>query len=212
MRTNTFSLPWWTFLLINQARLTCSDRWLALPPRRMFCFPLCLCRLLQSRGSSSREAAVAANIPSIATPTGRGRGGGGTSVDDSIPPPGLPQLESTRLDESIYPMFSFAGASPFQEGGASAGDDRFGIAEPTSRGGCGSPVSDPGSPQESVSPTRGKGGRSSVVFSGGGGGGGGAAAPPKVCLVLWVVHIPIKSFVCKKVNGKISTRFVVGWF
>lgn len=69
------------------------------------------------------------------------------------------------------------GLSPFPEGGGgAAADDRFGIMEPTSRGGYGSPVSDPGSPQEGVSPTRAKGARGSVAF------GGGKPAHPKVCL------------------------------
>lgn len=110
-------------------------------------------------------------------------------MDNSALPSGLPQLDSTRADESNYPMFSFSGASPFQEGIGTTADERFGIVEPTSRGGWGSPVSDPGSPQESVSPTRGRGGRSSVVF-GGGGEGGGPTAPPKVRFPL-AVDVPM---------------------
>lgn len=79
-------------------------------------------------------------------------------------------------------MYSFIGPSPFPEGvgGGTAVDERFGITEPTPRGGWGSPVSDPGSPQEGGSPTRARGGRGSIAF----GGGGGVAALPKVCFTL----------------------------
>lgn len=76
-------------------------------------------------------------------------------------------------------MYSSIGPSPFPEGGGgTAADERFGITEPTFRGGWGSPVSDPGSPQEGVSPTRARGGRGAVAF------GGGKAALPKVCKCL----------------------------
>ncbi|CAM9673455.1 unnamed protein product, partial [Ectocarpus fasciculatus] len=79
-----------------------------------------------------------------------------------MPAVGLAQLEGARL-EDVY--------SPFPEGGGGSGtttSEPLGITEPAPRGGWGSPVSDPGSPQEGFSPTRAKERRSAIAFGGGG--------------------------------------------
>lgn len=156
------------------------------PPFTLFFFPH------QNRRSPSREVIVPTptHPPPVATPGGGGGGGG----SEWVPPSGLPQLDGAKLDnESVH---SFIGPSPFPEGAGSStvADENFGITEPVPRGGWGSPVSDPGSPQEGVSPTRTKGGRGSVAF----GGGGGATALPKVCVFLLIqaFNISLSSLVC----------------
>lgn len=136
---------------------------------------------------------AATQPPAVATPAGgggeggggAGGGGGGGGGSEWALPSGVPQLDGAKQDNES--MYSFIGPSPLLEGtvGGTTADENFGITEPT-RGGWGSPVSDPGSPQEGVSPTRARGGRGSIAV---GSGGGGVVAPPKVCIALWLSSI-----------------------